>query len=426
MRETMTASNGSAYKQVTSTVASTLYVGVMSGTSADGVDAVLVDFAAGDWQVLGHAQLAFDDTLSTVRDEILSLNCPDGQNELHRSAVLANTLARLYAQTVQRVLTSTGVPAHAVRAVGIHGQTVRHQPLLVETTTNTHASAAPSDDTGYTLQLNNPALVAEKTHIDTIADFRSRDIAAGGQGAPLAPLFHQAWLQQSTKTQNACTAILNLGGIANVTLLDAQHNILYGFDTGPANVLMDAWTQQHLHRPYDESGAWAARGTVHPQLLERMLTEPFFTAPTPKSTGRDLFNTAWLTHHLQQVNGSTNPHATHATTTSIKAEDVQATLLELTARSLSMALASCQMPAPLGRLLLCGGGAYNTTLRLRLAELLPTTQVSATDDYGLPAQQVEAMAFAWLAKMCIERQPLPLARVTGATGARILGAQYPA
>lgn len=412
-----------------------LYAGVMSGTSADGVDAVLVDFGVGDWRVLGHVHLSFSENGTELRKEILALNLPGGQDELHRAALLSHALAERYADAVQRVLAAAGVSAQAVRAVGVHGQTVRHRP---------QPNGADGDSgTAYTLQLNNPALVAEKTGIDVVADFRSRDVAAGGQGAPLAPLFHQAWLRYgvaagqsglvpaqhaaatATSATSAagrqaggtCSAVLNLGGMANVTLLDAQLNVLHGFDTGPANVLMDAWIQQHLHRAYDASGAWAAGGTVHGQLLRSMLAEPFFAVPPPKSTGRDLFSTAWLMRHLQAAGCRSDAQA---------AQDVQATLLELTARSVSDALAACSLPSPLGRLLLCGGGAYNAALRQRLAVLMPGVAVRITDDEGLPAQQVEAVAFAWLAKQLVDRQALPLSPVTGARGRRMLGALYPA
>lgn len=396
-----------------------LYIGVMSGTSADGVDAVLVDFSGSHWQVLQHEHLPFAGRFAAVREEILALSCAGGENELHRSALLSNTLAELYAQAVQRALTAAQVSPQAVQAVGVHGQTVRHLPQPVEA--NAGMTAA-----GYTLQLNNPALVAEKTGIRVVADFRSADVAAGGQGAPLAPLFHQAWLHSVAayrrvpeRRRGGCTAVLNLGGIANVTVLDAQLNVLCGFDTGPANVLLDAWVQQHLHRAYDENGVWAASGKVNQRLLEAFLTEPFFAAPAPKSTGRDLFDRRWLMRHLRAADCWQDGLVA-------KAEDIQATLMELTAYSVSEAISACLLPSPLARLLLCGGGAHNTALRLRLADMMPEVEVLASDDFGLSAQQVEAVAFAWLAKMRIEGRALSLPAVTGAKGWRVLGAVYPA
>lgn len=402
----------------TSNKAGGLYAGVMSGTSADGVDAVLADFSGSHWQVLGHTHLPFSGQFAVVREEILALSCAGGNNELHRSAQLSNTLATLYARATRSVLAVAGVSPQAVQAVGVHGQTVRHLPQPV---------GADSDFcAGYTLQLNNPALVAEKTGMTVVADFRSADVAAGGQGAPLAPLFHQAWLHSvaayrrvSERRRGGCTAVLNLGGIANVTVLDEQLNILYGFDTGPANVLLDAWVQQHLHRAYDENGVWAASGKVNQRLLEAFLTEPFFAASAPKSTGRDLFDRRWLMRHLRAADCWQDGLVA-------KAEDIQATLLELTARSVSEAISACLLPSPLARLLLCGGGAHNTALRLRLADMMPEVEVLVSDDFGLSAQQVEAVAFAWLAKMRIEGRFLPLPAVTGAKGRRVLGAVYPA
>lgn len=382
----------------------------MSGTSADGVDAVLVDLANTGWLVLAHQHVPFLGEYAHVKEEILALNKPNGMDELHRGALLANALARISAQAVQAVLCSSGVDASTIRAIGAHGQTVRHQPQQF-------------DGTGYTLQLNNPALLAELTGIDVVADFRTRDVAAGGQGAPLAPLFHQAWLRSVAQQlrPNVSIAVLNLGGMANVTLLNDDGGIVGGFDTGPANVLMDGWAQQYLQQPYDKNGNWAASGTVIQPLLDSMLAEPYFAQVAPKSTGRDLFSRAWLMHHLQATGCWNNAPMT-------KPEDVQATLLELTACSVVDAVqhAASGLSGSVGRLLLCGGGAYNVALRKRLLALLPSVTVSTTDDVGLPAQQVEAVAFAWLAHMCVQRVALPVQRVTGARGARVLGALYAA
>ena len=363
----------------------------MSGTSLDGVDAVLADFSTSRPDVLGHCSIEMPDTL---RQELLALNSSGG-NELHRAALAANALARLYAQAVDTLLTQCAQPASAVRAIGAHGQTVRHRPHEF-------------DGTGYTLQLNQPALLAELTAIEVVADFRSRDVAAGGQGAPLVPPFHQAFFGKS----DASTAVLNIGGISNISILNpfAAHPVV-GFDCGPGNALMDAWCKAHTGALFDDAGQWASGGKVHTALLQHMQQETFFAQPAPKSTGRDLFNGAWLNQHLAALHH-------------IAAQDVQATLTALTAwacsSSLLQAAPDCQ------QLIVCGGGALNAHLMQRIAQGLPQCNVASSASHGLPPLQVEATAFAWLAKQTIERQPASLPAVTGAHGARILGAIYPA
>ncbi len=368
-----------------------LFAGLMSGTSLDGVDAVLVDFSASPARVLGHVAAPFPDAL---RQELLRLNTA-GDNELHRAALAGNALTRVYASVVGQLLQACQVAPAAVRAIGAHGQTVRHQPLLC-------------DGTGYTIQLNQPALLAELTGIDVVADFRSRDVAAGGQGAPLVPPFHQAFFGGLPGTN----CVLNIGGISNITVLDADKpDGVIGFDCGPGNALMDAWCLEHTGAAYDDRGNWAAGGTVQEDLLQRLLDETFFHRPPPKSTGRDLFNTPWLQAKLQGF-------------AAVLPQDVQATLTELTARS----CADCVRrfaPSAQG-LIVCGGGALNTHLMRRLQQLVPDCAVSASDRFGLPALQVEATAFAWLARQCVERKTASLKSVTGARGARILGAMYPA
>jgi anhydro-N-acetylmuramic acid kinase len=280
-----------------------------------------------------------------------------------------------------------------VRAIGAHGQTVRHRPREF-------------DGIGYTHQLNNPALLAESSGIDVIADFRSRDIAAGGQGAPLVPAFHRAVFGRAGET----VAVLNLGGIGNLTALRADGNTI-GFDTGPGNALMDMWCLRHRGEPYDRNGDWAASGRVDPALLRRMQGESYFAQSPPKSTGRDLFNNAWLETMVSEF-GPTEP------------ADVQATLAELTAWACAEAVA--RHAAGARRVLVCGGGAFNAHLMSRLAALVPGATVTATDTEGLPACQVEAAAFAWLAKAFVDRQPGNLVSATGAAGPRVLGALYPA
>lgn len=369
---------------------SNLYIGLMSGTSLDGVDAILADFDGVRPQVLGHASGPLPPEL---RAELLALNTP-AHNELHRAALAANALVRVYAEQVQALLDQCGVRSGAVRAIGAHGQTVRHRPQEF-------------DGTGYTLQLNNPALLAELCAIPVVADFRSRDVAAGGQGAPLVPPFHQAYFGQTDQT----LCVLNIGGISNITVLDPSQPEVCGFDCGPGNALMDAWCLAHTGHAFDNAGLWAAQGEVHPPLLQRLLAEPFFAKPPPKSTGRDLFNMPWLQVRIAGME-------------SLAAQDVQATLTELTAQACAHSL---QAIAPrCATLVVCGGGALNTHLMDRLQHQLPLCRVTSSTEFGLPPLQVEATAFAWLARQAILGKTASLKSVTGALGARILGAIYPA
>ncbi len=371
-----------------------LYVGLMSGTSLDGVDGVLAEFdpaasGRGAMRVHAHRQAGFPDEL---RATLLRLNAR-GDDELHQAALAANALVRVYADVVDTLLRGSGVRPSQVRAIGAHGQTVRHRPQEF-------------DGTGYTLQLLNGALLAELCGIDVVCDLRSRDVAAGGQGAPLVPALHAALFA----TPGEDVAVLNLGGIGNLTLLTAEGAVL-GFDCGPGNALLDLWCQRHLSRAYDEGGRWAATGQVVPPLLQTLLSEPFLRRAAPKSTGRDLFNAVWLDLALQQ-----SPAAAPA--------DVQATLAEFSARAAVDALRQ-HLPRT-RRLLVCGGGADNTHLMQRLAALWPGIPVTSTDAAGIAPLQVEALAFAWLARAFVARQPGNLAAVTGARGPRVLGALYPA
>ena len=362
---------------------SQLIIGLMSGTSLDGVDAALVDFSGGKPELRASAYLPYDEALRVL---VLHLHqsCSD---ELHQSLLLANRLAQIYAQAVHQLLAQAGVDASQVRAIGCHGQTLRHQPAQ-----------------GYSLQLNNPSLLAELTGIAVVADFRSRDIAAGGQGAPLVPAFHDAMFRQ----QDCHRVILNLGGIANLTDL-APGKTTLGFDCGPGNMLLDAWSQRHLQRAYDEGGQWGASGKRLPALLERLLAHEFFSMRPPKSCGREQFNLAWLENCLQ---GEEAP------------ADVQATLVELTAHSVQQGL-SYARGAP-AEVYVCGGGAHNATLLQRLQALLPQTRVATTEIVGVAPDWVEAIAFAWLAQRTLTSQPGNLPEVTGARGPRVLGAIYPA
>ncbi|WP_431094917.1 anhydro-N-acetylmuramic acid kinase [Polaromonas aquatica] len=375
-----------------------LYVGLMSGTSLDGADGVLVDFADGKLRVLAAATEAFD---GVFRAELLALNSPT-HNELHRAAIAANHIAAAYAKVVHSLLdqvAARGISASQVRAIGAHGQTVRHQP---QRTSPDPAGA------GYTLQLNNPALLAELTGIDVAADFRSRDVAAGGQGAPLAPAFHQGVFGRTDTT----VCVLNLGGISNLSVLPpGGPEPVLGFDCGPGNALMDAWCLQHTGRPYDAGGAWAATGKLLPGLLASLLGEPYFAQPIPKSTGRDLFSMQWLSARLQPFSAE-------------RPEDIQNTLAEFTARACIEGVNRYGKGSK--SLIVCGGGAFNTYLLERLQAGLPQLQVSTSDAHGLPPLQVEAAAFAWLAQQVILRKPGNLPSVTGASGLRVLGAIYPA
>ena len=374
-----------------------LFIGLMSGTSTDGVDGVLADLSAADGKspkILANASRSFDPAL---RAELLALNTP-GDNELHRCALAANALVRCYAEVVADLLEQTGLSAAQVRAVGAHGQTVRHRPQEF-------------DATGYTMQINQPALLAELCGIDVVADFRSRDVAAGGQGAPLVPPFHRAVFGH--RAQNR--AVLNIGGIANVTLLPASDHaeppVLVGFDGGPGNALMDAWCQLHTGAPFDDRGHWAAQGQVNPHLLAALQNETFFTKAPPKSTGRDLFNMPWLRLKLRGFED-------------IAAQDVQATLTELTAWACAQALRWAN-PGP-ELLLVCGGGALNDYLMQRVQLMLGNARACSTSEYGIDPMHVEALAFAWLAQQTVTRQAASVPSVTGALGARILGAVYPA
>lgn len=366
-----------------------LYIGLMSGTSLDGVDGVLAGFSSdGAIRTVATAYLPFPPAL---REELLRLQAPS-ENEIHFEALAANGLAQVYAECVSRLLAESGTPQTEVTAIGAHGQTIRHRPEL-----------------GYTWQTGNPSLLAELSGIDVIADFRSRDIAARGQGAPLVPAFHQAVFGSEVETR----VVANIGGIGNISVLD-RGQTTFGFDTGPGNILMDAWIGLHGGKAYDANGAWAASGNEIPPLLADMMAEPYIALPPPKSTGRDLFHMDWLKDKL-------------AGYASARPEDVQATLAAFTAASLADSIAR-HAPKATG-VYVCGGGAYNSYLLQRLRQSLRqhnhSAQVYTTDSLGVSPNHVEALAFAWLAERFIARQAGNLPAVTGAKGLRILGALYP-
>jgi len=369
-----------------------LYIGLMSGTSLDGIDAVLAKIGPnGETSALDAVSNPFT---SELRQALFELQSP-GPNELHREKQAGNALAIAYAEAVSQLLKKVNLQSSDITAIGAHGQTIRHQPHL--------------GDMAYTHQTLNAALLAEKTGIDVIADFRSRDLAAGGHGAPLVPAFHA---QQFISSENL--AILNIGGIANLTLLPKDGKVT-GFDCGPGNMLMDAWITKHQGKAYDESGNWALQGKVSEGLLVEMLADSFFSKAPPKSTGRDDFHLAWLQEKL----GSSNHHA----------EDVQATLLHLTAHSALEALA--RHAPQTQKLIVCGGGARNNAL-MNLLQVKAqhffkkSVEMMTSDSAGIDPQLVEGLAFAWLAWSYKEKRPANLPAVTGANGPRILGACYPA
>jgi len=378
------------------------YMGLMSGTSLDGADGVLVDFSESESRVLASASAPFSPTFQA---ELLALNTA-GHNELHRAALAANQLAGVYARVIQTLLEQAGqqdISPGDIQAIGAHGQTVRHRPQEF----GDDPLSGGGSNAGYTLQLNNPALLAELTGLDVVADFRTADLAAGGQGAPLVPAFHHAVFAQPARN----IAVLNIGGISNLTLLPAQQEKsgVQGFDCGPGNALMDLWCLRHTRQAYDAEGSWSASGTVIPGLLARLLAEPYFDKTPPKSTGRDLFNAAWLAAQLQDFENSAP-------------QDVQATLTALTARACARDL--LRHAPHTTELLVCGGGALNDELMRQLALALPGVAVQSTAMRGLPPLQVEAAAFAWLARAWHQQQPGNLVAVTGARGPRVLGALY--
>lgn len=359
------------------------YVGLMSGTSLDGIDAALVEFSGEHIRIKATHYRPYE---APLKERLLALHSPS-DNELHRAYAIGNELAGVYAAATHALLQTAATAPAQVRAIGCHGQTVRHRP-----------------EAGYTIQLGNAALLAELSGITVVNDFRSRDIAAGGQGAPLVPAFHDRLLRHP----GVHRVIVNIGGISNLTDL-APGKPTTGFDCGPGNLLLDAWCMEHLGKPYDEDGAWASTGQILPALLEKLLDEPFFALPPPKSSGRDLFNLAWLQDNLR---GDERP------------EDVQTTLLALTCRAIAQAvLQSC---AGAAEIYLCGGGAHNRTLVAHLAQALPHCPIRLTDELGIAADWMEAAAFAWLARQALHGETASLPAVTGARHPRILGAIHPA
>jgi anhydro-N-acetylmuramic acid kinase len=369
----------------------TYFIGLMSGTSLDGIDAVLVNFTPTPHQVDNYF-IAYPES---IKQAILKLQHAD-HNELETTALLSNQLALLYAQATNTLLHKNDLSNQSITAIGCHGQTIRHQPKF-------------NDGIGFTIQIGNAALLSEKTGITVVSDFRSRDIAAGGQGAPLIPAFHQALFSAPDLTR----AIVNIGGIANISYLpkDSKNKTssVLGFDSGPGNMLIDGWVKRHLNRNFDKNGEWAKTGELIEPLLASMLNESFFSLPPPKSTGRDLFHMQWLDNHLKG--------------TVYRNNDVAYTLTMLTAQSIIMAITNHLNIVD--EIYLCGGGAHNTLLNEMLIDLLKQNNLQATidktDRLNANVDWVEAFGFAWLAKKCLDKETSSLPSVTGSSGPRILG-----
>lgn len=356
----------------------------MSGSSLDGIDVALTEITDHQCNVVATHFQAYSDN---IKASLLALHFPS-ENELEQSALMANQLAVCYAQAINALLVQNNLKPNQISAIGCHGQTIRHQPTL-------------NGGIGYTIQLGNNALLTELTNITVVGDFRSRDIAAGGQGAPLVPAFHQAVFASKDKNR----AIVNIGGIANISYLNTSGEVV-GFDSGPGNMLLDHWVKLKLGKSYDADGTWSSTGAVQADLLKAMLSDPYFSSLPPKSTGRDLFNEAWLSQHISKL--------------AIKDEDVARTLLELTVTTVHQHL--MQHCPEVDEVYICGGGVHNQLLLTSLKQRLGNITMALTDALGVSADWVEAAAFAWLAKQTITHKPGNLPAATGANGLRILGA----
>lgn len=362
------------------------YIGVMSGTSMDGIDAVLVGIEGEKLETVAHHSTDFPKELRTQLEALLG----NYQTGVRQFGEIDHQLGLTYAEAINELIAKSGMKPDEISAIGCHGQTVFHQP---------------DQPFPFTMQLGDPNLIAAKTGIKTVADFRRMDMAFGGGGAPLAPAFHQYFLNSSKEKR----CILNLGGIANITLLADDDNQVIGFDTGPANCLMNNWVKMKLGKNYDDDGQWAKNGTVIPELLDQMLSDEYFQLPSPKTTGRELFNLNWLNQQLENFHEYEN-------------EDIQASLLELTAKTVAL---SIQKSAPdTDAVYVCGGGAYNSYLLDRLASNLSGVKVYSTQKIGIPPQLVESTAFAWLAMRRIKGLHGNLPSVTGASAKVLLGTIY--
>jgi anhydro-N-acetylmuramic acid kinase len=364
------------------------YIGLMSGTSIDAIDTVLLDFTEGRLELKGSLSYPMK---SDLKDRLHQLCRSGKQASLDEFSQLDVCMGRLFADAVAQLLNQCGANASQITAIGSHGQTVYHHP---------------EGDTPTSIQIGDPNIIAERTGITTVADFRRRDIAAGGQGAPLVPAFHQAIFQHPEEQR----AIVNIGGIANVTLLPGKPDMpVRGFDTGPGNTLMDQWTMRHLGQPIDLGAGFARRGINNPALLEKLLADPYFSRPVPKSTGREYFNLDWLETYIREM--------------PISPEDVQASLCELSANTIINAI---KIHAPeTRRIIVCGGGTHNPLLMALLKQNTAGFTIESSDRYGIDPDYVEGMAFAWLARQTILRQYGNISSVTGAQSNCILGGIYP-
>lgn len=358
-----------------------LYLGLMSGTSVDGIDVVLADFS-GIYPTICATH--YQEISLSLREKILRL-CEPGDDEINRLGEIDVELATQFANAALALLIKEKIAPEKIRAIGSHGQTIRHHPAK-----------------NFTLQIGDPNIIAAKTGITTVADFRRKDMALGGQGAPLVPAFHESVFA----SQKNHRAIVNIGGIANVTILRKDDSPIIGFDTGPGNCLLDAWMMQHQHARYDLNGAWAEQGNIDNELLKALLADPFFIRTPPKSTGKEYFNLTWLKQYLSD---------------SVSALDVQTTLAELTAKTIIDAI-ECYFLQ--GEIFICGGGAHNNYLVSRIKCLAENYSVTTTDSLGVHPDWVEALAFAWLAKQTLARKPGNLTSVTGAYNSAILGGVY--
>jgi anhydro-N-acetylmuramic acid kinase len=368
-----------------------LYIGLMSGTSLDAIDAVLVELGGDTHTAMRLLARHTEPLPDDLRQKLVALNRP-ASGEIARMAAADVELGRLFGKAALTLCDKHQTSPDQVRAIGSHGQTIRH---------------APDDAFPYTLQIADPNTIAEITGITTVADLRRRDLSAGGQGAPLMPAFHNAMLRKGGETR----VVLNIGGMANITILPADLNTaVVGFDTGPGNVLMDVWAQRHLGEDYDAGGKWASTGKLDRALLDRMLKDKYFSMPPPKSTGRDRFDARWLDKHLA-----------HDGKRHIR-KNVQATLCELTARTISQAI--LDYAANSRHIIVCGGGVHNTALMFRLQAVLEGKQVRSSEDYDIDPDWMEAIGFAWLAKQTLDNKPGNLPSVTGAKHPVVLGGIY--
>ncbi len=363
-----------------------LYIGLLSGTSLDAIDAALLSFDNELPTIISTENHALP---ANLRTELLRLFESPDQADLRMLGKLDKELGECFASTATRLIAKSAIDASAVVAIGSHGQTLWHQP----------------GENGFTWQMGDPNIIAAKTGIKTVADFRRMDIALGGQGAPLAPAFHRVVFASADEYR----VVVNIGGISNLTLL-APEKTVHGFDAGPGNVLLDAWCRRHRDQKFDCAGEWAASGTVIPELLDLMLANDFFARPPPKSTGREAFHLAWVDGLISKLELSP------------RLQDVQATLVELTASTIGNAVRD--HAADSVRVLICGGGAKNLHLMKRLRAHLQERSVSTTTEYGLDPDWVEAATFAWLAKETIAGRPIDLSAITGSSKAAILGGIY--